>query len=104
MDDLISRELLYNKAVKLEKEAQERVTELSHRGTFGDFRIWSAILTERTAFKFDVQDAPSAEHIGYWRKKNDWLVGYNCNICGEHIIDRTKYCPNCGARMKGEEE
>ena len=25
-----------------------------------------------------------------------------CSVCKEHEFVKTKYCPNCGARMKGE--
>jgi rubrerythrin len=27
---------------------------------------------------------------------------YACSICGEFNLKTPKYCPNCGARMKGE--
>lgn len=27
---------------------------------------------------------------------------YQCNKCGKVVIQETNYCPNCGARMKGE--
>lgn len=64
MSDLISREELYEKAVALEATALDYVCRLIERD--GDepsveWKIWSAILTERTAFKHDVFDAPSAQ-------------------------------------------
>ncbi len=27
---------------------------------------------------------------------------YRCSVCGENNPRNTKYCPNCGAKMKGE--
>ena len=28
---------------------------------------------------------------------------YKCSVCGMPSLDRSKYCPNCGAKMKGGE-
>ena len=64
MDDLISRRALYDKAATLEAQALDYVGKLIERDgeeTSVEWRIWSAILTERTAFKHDVYDAPSAQ-------------------------------------------
>lgn len=35
-----------------------------------------------------------------------WVgVGYDkCSVCGGFELGRTKYCPNCGARMDGVSE
>lgn len=63
-DDLISRRALYDKAATLEAQALDYVGKLIERDgeeTSVEWRIWSAILTERTAFKHDVYDAPSAQ-------------------------------------------
>lgn len=32
----------------------------------------------------------------------DWI--YKCSVCNFHSKGETNYCPNCGAKMKGEEE
>ena len=29
---------------------------------------------------------------------------YDCDQCGESVPDKTNYCPNCGAYMRGDEE
>ena len=60
MSDLISRQVLYEKVTDLEARALDYVGKLIERD--GDepseeWKIWSAILTERTAFKHDVIDA-----------------------------------------------
>lgn len=47
------------------------------------------------------------------RKKGKWIslddfrgkyntYGYKCSECGEHSEYEEKYCPNCGADMRGE--
>lgn len=33
---------------------------------------------------------------GFWRKA---YLGYGCSECNYHVIHKTKYCPDCGARM-----
>lgn len=33
-----------------------------------------------------------------------WLSSLNyCSVCNQTYIDRTKYCPNCGAKMDLQE-
>lgn len=49
---LIDQEELYNRFAKLEEKAQETFNKLKPYD-----RVWAAILTERTAYKFDVMDA-----------------------------------------------
>lgn len=112
MGDLISRQALYDRAATLEAQALDYVGKLIERD--GDeysteWKIWSAILAERTAFKHDVFDAPSAQRTGRW-KVSDLPKGKMkyCSECGfgQYIADERQYnfCPYCGAEMKGEEE
>lgn len=58
-----------------------------------------------------VEEQPSAERNGKWvNHRND--DGHNiadCNLCGSTLqwFDNDgehNYCPNCGAKMEGEEE
>lgn len=56
---------------------------------------------------FDVDGFAIANEIynaGY-RKQSDgeWLGvwDYECSACHEYHDIKTKYCPNCGAKMKG---
>lgn len=59
---LINADKLYDIVRTLEAQALDYVNELNERD--GDecseeWKIWSAILAERTAFKLDVFDAPT---------------------------------------------
>ena len=123
MSDLIDRKPLYERAVRLEAEALDYASKLIERGRVGevtseDWRIWSAVLAERTAFKHDVFDAPSAEPE---RKKGRWERHYSrpnvfadlfwhCSCCGyknenQYANVYHKFCPNCGFPMEvGEED
>lgn len=60
-DDLISRSNLYYGALKLEQEAMTKLMDLLDSGDLELIKVWSAVLCERTAFKFDVIDAPSVK-------------------------------------------
>ena len=49
-----------------------------------------------------------------WRKQSEgewidvedtFLYRYKCSLCGEIKLGKmTNFCPNCGAKMKGENE
>ena len=56
---------------------------------------------------------PSAERVGVWIPKEDYggFDYYQCSNCKEDFYFEAEpskneyhYCPNCGARMKGDEE
>ena len=62
-----------------------------------------------------IEELPSAERTGEWKyKMHDAYIQRTCSACGwsERMYHRNRnqdglarnYCPNCGARMKGEEE
>lgn len=50
-----------------------------------------------------LEDVPSAQRTGRWvvnRDSTGCMYG-RCTSCGmKHYEGRTKYCPNCGARME----
>ena len=63
----------------------------------------------KTAIESKINDIPSAERKGEWKRKivdNGWNADFICSECGYTIMieDTYPYCPNCGARMlKGAE-
>ena len=73
----------------------------------GDYRV----------FDYEESIADSILSAGYrkqiegeWVKHELWEHDYICSVCGKYAPEddyhdcciRTDYCPNCGARMKGE--
>lgn len=54
----ISKDDLYTKIVRLEKEAMEETIKLAQTDNIEEWKRWNTILNERSAFKYDVMDAP----------------------------------------------
>lgn len=108
MDDLISRQ----DAIKaVEKESQID-------GAYGYMDTKSIV-----DLLNDLPSAQPEQKVGKWIKMSDGDgIYWACSECGEDIprishfhrefdlfprlksIDKTNYCPNCGAKMKGESE
>lgn len=107
---LINREALYEKACDLEAQALSYVGKIvNDESKIEEWKIWSAILAERTAFKQDVFDAPTIPQPerkkGMWIEHNPhkWGLGivFECSECGEKIdCEPSNFCPNCGADMR----
>lgn len=91
---LIDKNVLYERATTLEAQALDYVGKLIERD--GDepsveWRIWSAILTERSAFKFDLMDAPTIDAVEVVRckecKHRDKEHSYMCTYLGDIVFD-----------------
>ena len=57
----------------------------------------------------DIDDAPTIDAVevkhGEWTYENHWWSSFpECSCCGEMQTIESNYCPNCGAKMKGEHE
>ena len=105
---LIDADVLLNKIAELEAVALEQVAKSEPLAdkTPSEWHRWSGILQERTAFKYDLMDAPTIEaepiRHGHWEKGIDMFGNYyRCSVCDstEDIGWGFDYCPNCGARM-----
>lgn len=106
---LINREALYEKVCGLEAQALSYIEKIIHdEDKVEEWKIWSAILTERTAFKHDIFDAPE---IKPERKMGRWEIyvismldgeGCKCSECGFEGVPYWDFCPNCGAEMGDE--
>ena len=47
-------------------------------------------------------DRPKGEWIHLMSYKDGSFVGYECDQCYTIISEKTAFCPNCGADMRGE--
>lgn len=57
--DLIDRNKLYEKTAEWEAQALHMVEVTMNDEDVTEWRKWSTVLTERSAFKFDIADAPT---------------------------------------------
>ena len=115
MSYLIDKRVLYKQTSEWEAQALAMVEKTMHDEDPTEWRRWSAVLTERTAFKHDIADAPTVDAVpvvhGRWIDEGQYGDNFphhawRCSECGEHVIEIDtswyKYCPNCGARMDKE--
>ena len=107
---LINREALYEKVCGLEAQALSYIEKIIHdEDKVEEWKIWSAILTERTAFKHDIFDAPEVKpecKTGRWEIYVISMLdgeGCKCSECGFEGVPYWDFCPNCGARMEDGE-
>lgn len=108
---LIDADELLNKTAELEAVALEQVAKYEPSENPREWHRWSGILQERTAFKYDLIDAPTvdAEPI----RHGHWIDDCRCSECGAEAITEwnetggawvmTPFCPFCGAEMEMEE-
>lgn len=69
-----------------------------------DLDIGEEPCTYKSMANFLIQKGYRKVEQGEW-KKGDMPTygGYKCSVCGENtIVYKAKYCPHCGACMKGE--
>lgn len=120
---------LYEQTAEWEARALARVEELNRTPLdemtieeLEEWRKWSYILHERSTFKYDVADTPTADVVE--RKRGKWEHGRevsrdyigdacvaihyenwrcsNCNYSVDWDQPMWNYCPNCGADMRGD--
>lgn len=63
---------------------------------------------EEAVHRLPVADVAPVVH-GRWIEQEKYTFGvmYDCSICGNRILDNGhswNYCPNCGARMDGDDD
>jgi hypothetical protein len=109
---LIDADELLNRTANLEAVALEQVAKYEPSENPREWHRWTAILTERTAFKYDLMDAPTidAEPIrhGHWifgqTMGHSWMKCSECCVSQGGQTATFTYCPNCGAKMDEVEE
>lgn len=70
MPRLIYADPLLERTTELEAVALEQVRKYEPLDNPKEWHIWSAILIERTAFKYDLMDAPTIEAVPVVRCKD----------------------------------
>ena len=119
MAEHIERAALYNKIAALEELARNRY--LDTPSSSPAYPRYHAQLNERTALKHLVADFPAAADVAPVRHGKWTPVKYNahcscgksygtyhflCSACNHIAYSQPyglNYCPNCGAKMDGDE-
>ena len=88
---------------QLEREKREAIMSNDLQGCI-TYDEWSVREYGIDSIDFDVT-AEKMVAKGYRKQsEGEWLVGGKCTACNEYSHIRTKFCPNCGAKMKGGAE
>lgn len=107
MSRLIDADALYEKTAEWEAQALHMVEVTMNEEDKTEWRRWNVILTERSAFKFDIADAPTIEpeqKRGEWKDRGeDYMIRWICSECGRKETHVYNFCPDCGADMRGGE-
>ena len=87
---------------------------ISRQAAIAEFKHYALYDSNRTnaewvkRIELVLESLPSAEKHGKWVKISD--RNYKCSCCnawwsvdGDSTMKDFKYCPNCGARMDGDE-
>lgn len=79
---LIDADELAERVTNLEAVALEQVAKLEPSEEHEKWKVWSAILNERTAFKFDLFDAPTVDAVEVVRCKDcKYYIADGCDEC-----------------------
>ena len=85
-------------------DAIETAYQLRHKPNDAEWEDWL-----KSFNAIPSADRPQGEWIEHWYPHFD-VAGIECSICGEDVpywernYDMPKYCPNCGAKMKGADD
>lgn len=108
---LIDGDALYEKTAEWEAMALHMVENPMNDEDTTEWKRWSTILTERSAFKFDVADAPTVDAVPVVRCRDCkwWRGPIYGNRCSYHsgpnhteFYDADEFCSR-GERKGGDE-
>ena len=111
-DVIVSKIVL--KAVKaLEQEpctdaiSRQAVLERAINAPIAKVMTEDKVIYRKIVFADEIENIPPvtpAEKVGHWidHQEDRWIYA-KCSECETIHDTRTNYCPNCGAKMEGEE-
>lgn len=101
---LIDAENLYEKTAEWEAHALEHIGKLNEQEGYEtpslEWRKWTAILNERSAFKYDIMDAPTIDAVPVVRCKDCKYYHPTINTCEWwcDILTEDDYCSRAEQR------
>lgn len=105
---LVDADKLAERVANLEAVALEQVAKYEPSEEHEKWKVWSAILNERTAFKFDLFDAPTVAKHGHWipvkfRPMDSEEREYWEEQIGEELADADAVMFDCPMPEDGQE-
>lgn len=106
----IDADALYEKVAEWEARALAVVEKLNSKpfeemdaNEITEWRKWSCILNERSAFKFDVADSPTADvvEVVMCRDCKEYQTPY-CPLCHVYKVEDNDYCSYGERREDGK--
>ena len=107
----IDGDALLERACNLEAQALAYVGKIANdESKIEEWKIWSAILAERTAFKHDIFDAPTIEpkivrckdcmHYGTYYRGNESkpVITHLCKWCLDRTMEPDDFCSHAERR------
>ena len=88
---------------------REAALEILKRNPIGTWRGAPVYSEEIKSAADEIRDLPAADvaevRHGRWITVRGESSGLNwkCSLCAKRILQKSPYCPNCGALMKEEE-
>lgn len=67
--------------------------------TLAEFRAQRKAVIQRLG---EYEDRADGEWIWTVNGEADFEQYWECSVCGGYVFYKTKYCSDCGAKMKGE--
>ena len=96
------------KALRYCADEDKICTEQTNCGYYGKGFFCQDVLMRDAADAIEAADKRIAvlmQKEGEWldEQRGRWIYA-KCNLCGKVQDVRSNYCPNCGAKMKGEND
>lgn len=85
------------------EEYEDLVKRIKHLLNSELTRSFDEVCIATGKYKRDIAEADKVQRHGKWSYDDRYYIGGACcSLCGGAAHGKSKYCPNCGARMDKE--
>lgn len=99
-----AKEVIANSATTTEKQIDEIARIIDDNHGFIVSSVETAKALYSAGYRKQSEGEWTYDYTGEELLGTDAVYQYKCSLCGEHSIVPWRYCPDCGAKMKGGEE
>ena len=89
----------------IEREALIRYTEKQEVIIVNGTSIADAMRIQGNVFRKCIETAPASDvaEVKHGKWTSNGLRNPQCSLCRNYNIEKSRFCPNCGARMEARE-